>query len=243
MRPLLVLAFSTAAWATTGAAPGEAMTFKFSVGPIESGRARMSVAKAKDRGRAAFSVRGQAETLPWLKLLARLDDEYHLIVDAATLMPLTVLSIERGLRERTIESRIDGRHAELVSGGARSQRHLPTAVRDPLSQLLALRAARLGDGERIEQDILDGATLWHASLTVHRGHKIFLESDGEHPSARPAIRIDGSLTRISDLGRPLGQPARKVIAWLSDDDFRVLLRLEADTDFGKCALELTSYQR
>jgi hypothetical protein len=29
--------------------------------------------------------------------------------------------------------------------------------------------------------------------------------------------------------------------WLSDDADRVLLRLEADTDLGRCALELTSY--
>src|SRR5205807_1728219 len=131
------------------------------------------------------------------------------------------------------ETRVDGRHAELVSGGAHSQRHLPTPVRDPMSQLLALRAARLADGERIEQDILDGAALWHASLTVHRGQKIFLEVDGEHARARGAIRIDGTLQRINDLGRPLAQPSRKITAWLSDDDTRVLLRLEADTDFGK----------
>src|SRR5581483_6814112 len=180
MRPLLLLAFSTAAIAAPGARPGEAFTFKFSVGPVESGRARMSVAKTRERGRPALSVRGQAETLPWLKLLARLDDDYHLIVDASTWLPLKVLSVERGMRQRTIESKIDGRQAELAEGKTRSQRHLPTAVRDPLSQLFALRAAQLADGERIEQDILDGHALWHAALEIHRGDKVFLEADGEH---------------------------------------------------------------
>lgn len=247
MRLVLLLTFSTlsgGAWAAPGARPGEAFTFKFSVGPVESGRARMSVAKTRERGRPALSVRGQAETLPWLKLLARLDDDYQLIVDAATWLPLKVLSVERGIRQRTIESKIDGRHAELAEGKLRSQRHLPTAVRDPLSQLFALRAAQLGDGERIEQDILDGHSLWHAALVIHRGDKIFLDADGEHSQARAAIRVDGTLTRITDFGRPLaGHAARKVTAWLSDDDARVLLRLEADTDFGKCAVELTSYQR
>jgi hypothetical protein len=248
MRLVLLLAFAVVggatAWADPGGRPGEAFTFKFSLGPMESGRARMSVAKAKERGRPALSVRGQAETLPWLRAVLRLDDDYQLVVDAVTWLPMKVLSIERGMRQRTIETELDGRHALLAEGKARMHRNLPTAVRDPLSQLFALRAAPLADGERIEQDILDGHALWHATLIIHRGDKVFLECDGEHARSRAAIRIDGTLARITDFGRPVvGQPPRKLSAWLSDDDARMLLRLEADTDFGKCAVELTSYQR
>ena len=62
------------------------------------------------------------------------------------------------------------------------------------------------------------------------------------PSARSAIRIDGVARRIEDNGRlRAGMGPRNLTLWLSDDADRVLLRMEADTDFGRCALELTSY--
>jgi hypothetical protein len=232
--------------AAAGLQPGEAATFKFSVGPVESGRARMSVGKpTRKDGRTVVAVHGQAETAPWLQLLVRLNDDYQLVLDAATLLPLQVLSVERGLRERRIDAQLDGRVADFtVEGSREAGRHhrvLPTVTRDPLAQLFALRAAPLRDGDRLEQDVLDGTALWHAQMSVHRGERVHLDIDGERAAARPAIRIDGTLTKINDTGRPMGQPQRHLTAWLSDDQTRILLRLEADTDLGRCSLELTRY--
>src|SRR5947209_1245975 len=62
--------------------PGEAFTFKFSVGAVESGRARMAVgAPFRSGGRRLVAIRGQAETASWLQLFVRLDDEYQLTLD------------------------------------------------------------------------------------------------------------------------------------------------------------------
>lgn len=226
--------------------PGEAFTFKFSLGPVESGRARMSVGRPTVvSGRRLVAVQGQAETSPWLKLLARLDDRYHLLMDATSLLPVTVTTIERGMRERRVDARLDGRRASLdvvakTSSGHR-ERVLPSVVRDPLSGFFMLRAAPLRDGDRITQDVLDGTVLWRVTLTAHRGERVRLEADGEHARSRPAIRVEGRAQRIDDAGRPTGAPPRRLAVWLSDDAHRVLLRLEADTDLGRCALELTAY--
>ncbi|HEX8951858.1 MAG TPA: DUF3108 domain-containing protein, partial [Polyangia bacterium] len=77
------------------------------------------------------------------------------------------------------------------------------------------------------------------ALVAHRGEKIHL--DGEGP-AHSAIRVDGVARRIEDNGRPrAGMDPRNITLWISDDADRVLLRLEAETDLGRCALELTSY--
>src|SRR3954470_241002 len=77
---------------STGMRPGEAATFKFSVGPVESGRARMAVSKPlKKDGRTVVTVHGQAETAPWLQLLVRLNDDYQLVLDAGSLLPVSVL--------------------------------------------------------------------------------------------------------------------------------------------------------
>lgn len=227
-----------------GARPGEAFTFKFSLGPVEGGRARMSIGRPMARrGRQVLAVHGQAETTAFVKLLARMDDDYKLVVDTGNLLPVSVAETERGIRERRITvSNLDG-HTALVDFWSpqkqqRGRHSTARITRDPLSGFFALRALPLDDNAALELDILDGNALWRVALRVHRGDKIRL-GDG---SAHAAIRIDGVARRIEDNGRPrAGLGPRNLTVWLSDDADRVLLRLEADTDLGRCALELTSY--
>jgi hypothetical protein len=188
-------------------------------------------------------VHGEAETTNVIKLLARMSDDYKLVFDARNLLPVTVLETERGLRERRVSSTVDGRTAEVDFWSPEKQhkaRHtLPRIVRDPLSSFFALRALPLGDGQKIDLDVLDGAALWRVALTVHRGQTLRVESAR---AAQPAIRIDGIARRLEDNGRPRSSVApRNLTVWLSDDADRVLLRMECDTDLGRAAIELTSY--
>ncbi|MGZ3440100.1 MAG: DUF3108 domain-containing protein [Polyangia bacterium] len=228
-----------------GARPGEAFTFKFSLGPVDGGRARMSIGRAvSQKGRRVVAVHGQAETTAFVKLLARMDDDYKLVVDTGNLLPVSVAETERGVRERRINvSNVNPRIADVEFWSPEKQhkgRHLlPRITRDPLSGFFALRALPLAEGGKIDLDVLDGNALWRVVMTVHRGAKIRLEND---PTSHAAIRIDGVARRIEDSGRPrAGMGPRNLTVWLSDDGDRVLLRLEADTDLGRCALELTSY--
>lgn len=228
-----------------GARPGEAFTFKFSLGPIEGGRARMSIGRPAARhGRHVIAVHGQAETTAFVKVLARIEDDYTLVFDTGNLLPVTVAETERGVRERRINvSHLDGRTAEVDFWSPEKQhkarRLLPRIVRDPLSSFFALRALPLADGQKIDLDVLDGPALWRVALTAHRGVRVRLDREAQ---SRAAIRIDGVARRIEDNGRPrAGVGPRNMTIFLSDDDNRVLLRMEAETDLGRCALELTSY--
>ncbi|MDB4965724.1 MAG: hypothetical protein JWN44_1413 [Myxococcales bacterium] len=250
MRQTLVLvatlvASSSPAFAMhPGARPGEAFTFKFSIGPVEGGRARMSIGKTMSRGnRRLVAVHGQAETTSIIKLVARMDDDYRLVVDTGNLLPVSVSETERGVRERRIKSTMSGRTADVDFWAPNKQskgRHTLTRLaRDPLSAFFALRALPLESGHKMSLDILDGNALWRVALDVKRGESLRV---GDGGAARRAIRVDGVARRIEDSGQPrAGQGARGITIWLSDDADRVLLRLEADTDMGRCALELTSY--
>ena len=129
-----------------GARPGEAFTFKFSLGPVEGGRARMSIGKpVAQRGRHVIAVHGQAETTAFVKLLAHVDDDYKLIVDTGNLLPVSVAETERGLRERRISVSHEGpRIADVDFWSPQKQvkrRHLlPRIARDPLSGFFAGRS-------------------------------------------------------------------------------------------------------
>jgi hypothetical protein len=226
-----------------GLRSGEAFTFRFSVGPVESGRARMSVGfPVEKNGRRLLAVHGQAETLPWLSIVARMNDDYRLLLDADTLLPVEIVSTEQGMRERRIETVVTGRMVDISlsskkeSGKTRGR--LPGDARDPLSALFAVRAAPLADGDTLEMLIVDGMALWRSRMQVRR-ERVRLEND-EH--SRAAVRLDGENQRLDGAGKPAPQPPRHYTVWLSDDAARVLLRMEADTDLGRAALELTSYQ-
>ena len=245
LASLLLLASASAAAAHPGARPGEAFTFKFSLGPVEGGRARMSIGRpVAQRGRRLIAVHGEAETTAFVKLLAHVNDDYKLVVDVGNLLPVTVAETERGMRERRINvSHAGPRIADVDFWSPQKQlkrRHLLTRIaRDPLSGFFALRALPLDDGQKLDLDVLDGNALWRVALTAHRGQKVRLEGDA---AAHPAIRIDGVARRIEDNGRPrAGVGPRSLTVWLSDDADRVLLKMEAETDLGRCALELTSY--
>jgi hypothetical protein len=231
-----------------GARPGEAFTYRFSVGPVESGRARMSVGPVATRGgRHVLAVHGQAESAPWLSIFARVNDDYQLLLDAATLLPRSVVTVESGFRERRIATQLDGRAIDIEvrarKEGGRAKRVLPRLARDPLSSLFLLRAAPLRPGDALEFDVIDGPALWRCTLWVRARETVRLESDAPGSAARPAIRVDGELRRIDDGGRPVPIPTRHLNCWLSDDGDRVLLRSSLDTDLGRASIELTSFDR
>ena len=246
MRALWLLAACLTTFASAparavhpGARPGEAFTFKFSLGPVEGGRARMSIGRPVARaGRHVLAVHGEAETTAFIKLLAHIQDDYKLVVDTDNLLPVTVAETERGIRERRISVEHTGpRVADVEFWSPERQlhgRHVTQRItRDPLSGFFALRALPLDDGQKLDLDILDGNALWRVALSVRRGDKVRLERDS---AAHAAIRIDGVARRIDDNGRPrAGVGPRNLTIWMSDDADRVLLRLEADTDSSAAA--------
>ncbi|HEX2572047.1 MAG TPA: DUF3108 domain-containing protein [Polyangia bacterium] len=227
---------------------GEAFVYKFSVGTIEAGQARMSVGiPERHEGSRLVAIQADAHSLPWLGLLVRLDDTYQVILEADRLLPRRVVSNETGLRERSIRAELEGHRVKLrfttPKEDQQYQRVLPGLARDPVAALFALRAAPLAEGERIDQLMLDGVALYRVSCTVVAREELRLgsEQDPAPPRTIRAIHIEAQAQRIDDLGRPTSQPPRRFRIWLSDDERRIPCRLTGDTDLGEGRLELMSY--
>lgn len=227
---------------------GEAFVYKFSVGAIEAGQARMSVGlPERHQGTRLVAVQADAHSLPWLGLFVRLDDTYQVVLEADRLLPRRVVSNETGVRVRTVRAELEGHRVKLrfttPEKDQQYQRVLPGLARDPVAALFALRAAPLAEGERIVQLMLDGVALYQVSCTVVAREELRLgsELDPTPPRTIRAIHIEGQAQRIDDLGRPTSQPPRRFRIWLSDDERRVPCRLTGDTDLGEGRLELTSY--
>lgn len=251
---LLGGSLAAAAWAApprhAGLLPGEGSTYRLSVGPIEGARARMSVGPPLDRGGVTLvAVQGEAETISLVNLVAPVTASYKVVLDAATLLPREINSAEKGLRNRSYHSLIDGGRTldiELISAkkNGRVVRHLSREIRDPISAYFALRASRLHDGDVVEIDVLDGLFIWRSHVRV-ADHQPLQLGDADHPSSAesPAIHLEGTLVRVDDAGRPVPKvKPRALAAWIADDSSRTLLRAEFDSELGRARLDMTSFQ-
>lgn len=229
---------------------GEAFIYKFSVGAIEAGQARMSVGiPERHEGTPLVAIQADAHSLPWVGLFVRLDDTYQVVLEVERLLPRRVVSQETGVRVRTVRAELEGQRVKVrfttPQQDQQYQRVLPGLARDPVTALFALRAAPLAEGDRIVQLMLDGVALYQVSCTVVAREELRLGSEQDTTAPRPrairAIHIEAVAQRIDDLGRPTSQPPRRFRIWLSDDERRIPCRLTGDTDLGEGRLELTSY--
>ena len=228
--------------------PGEAFIYRLSVGTIDGARARMSIGLPVTRdGRVLIAVQGEAETTDLVRLVAPVTASYVLTLELGTLLPREVDSKEKGLRDRSFHSVVDGRivDQDIVSATRswKTKRTLSREVRDPLSAYFALRALELEPGTELDFDVLDGVALWRTHLKVLEVESIRLnEESPQPPPPVRAIHLEGTLVKIDDLGRLLPKIAKRSIScWLTDDAARILLRARFDADLGRAQLELTTY--
>ena len=233
-----------------GYRPGEGFAFTFSVGAIDAGRARMSVGQptmpASAHGRRLLGVQGDAHSAPWLSLLARLDDDYKVVLDADALAPDTIDTAEHGIRERKVAVRIDRTitqarvKLDLVKGkqeGHETRIYQGVPV-DPVGALFTMRAAPLRDGDVLDMLAFEGPAFYRTQVKVAGREAI--ERSGVKETA---IRLDVSAQRVDEHGiDKKNEAVRHATIWLSDDARRIPYRIAGDTDFGRCELELVSYR-
>ncbi len=233
-----------------GVRPGEAFLYTLSVGSIVGARARMSVGRPVTRdGHSLVAVQGEAETTDLVRLVAPVTASYVTTIDLGTLLPRDVLSTEKGLRDRSYQSTLQGNvlDQELRSTlrNAKTKRTLPRELRDPLSAYFALRAQELASGTEMDFDVLDGAAVWRTHMKVVGLEQINPREGEENAPPTPkvnTIHLEGTLFRIDDLGRAITRiPKRVVSCWLSDDRDRILVLARFDTDLGRAELRLTTY--
>lgn len=237
-----------AATPPAGFHPGEGFVFRFSVGAVEAGEARMSVGapRSDKEGASTVAVQAEARSAPWLSLLMHLNDTYQVSIDAARLAPVTLRIEEHGLRNRTVsatlahDDKAPGSRMSLDYQDAKQHRkvdyHFYGRALDLLSTLFTLRAAPLRDGDALDLLAFDGPAFYRAVGKVSKRVRLTGAS-----GPLPAILLDFDAARVDAQGHSLRKPSRHVRVWLSDDALRLPLRIEADTDFGLCQIELTNY--
>lgn len=222
---------------------GEAFTWNMRIlGLFDAGRARLAIAPPSRNGSALqVNVVGEAEATGLVKALTGLHDDYRLILDANTLLPRKMEITESGLNTRTVVLQLDGRRFDILARRPGAERRLngflPSEPLEPVAVLLLLRAARLEAGDKLELILIDGTNFYQGTIDVQRREEL-----KSAMGTQSAIRLLCQGQRVDDKGRKMGRPPRQATLWLSDDAYRLPLRIEAQTDYGTGEFELTSYE-
>ena len=216
--------------------PGEVLEYDVSWSSLmTAGTATISVrAKRRSYDSVAYYIVAEGRPVSVLASLYRLYYKADTLLDAYTLLPQRgSLYSEEGRRRRMRETRFDqrGRSAvyEVSGEGAAPQRlALRTGTHDPLSAIFALRALPLRRGLRVSMPVSDAGRLYQVEVAVTTR-----ESLPTPLGPRTAWRLVPS---VAGGGQPVD--ARELVIWISDDDRRLPLRMDAQMPVGAFRLML-----
>ncbi len=207
---------------------------------ITAGTATVTVRERKPLGGGAYAddlvAEGQSAGL--------VDALYHAyykaesLLDTRTLQPTiaTFYSNEQG-QTNLRTTRFTARTAiefQPSTKAPRERHTVPAQSQDPLSAIYVLRTRALKAGETFTMPIVDGADLYQATWRVAGPEPVTTPA-----GTFPAWRLAPSFT--DEGGKPiLDQP---IVLWLSSDDRRLPVKVQAGLPVGSFTLSLTRIGR
>ena len=189
-----------------------------------------------------FVLEGRGRTVGLARVLWKFDLSYRSVVNAQTLRPLEAHQVETA-RGKRIETNLKFSNEGVNSRRLEGNRATPTVkdfasenLYDLHSVFLYLRSQPLRDRSVYRVAVYPANSTYVATLSVLGREHIRVR-----PGSYNAIKLDLKLQRVSKKGDH--EPHRKfkrATIWLSDDNDRVLLRIESQIFVGTVTAELQS---
>jgi Protein of unknown function (DUF3108) len=188
-----------------------------------------------------FILEGKGHTVGLARLLWRFDLSYRSVVTAETLRPIETHQIETA-RGKRIETNL--KYSSAGVSGSRTEGNRGTTVKDFAfenlndlhSAFLYLRSQPLHDRSVYRVAVYPANSAYVATVTVLGREHVRVRTGSYN-----AIKLDLKLQRVGKNGEL--EPHRKfkhATIWLSDDNDRLLLRIESQIFVGTVTAELQS---
>ena len=185
-------------------------------------------------GSTAYYIVAEGRPTPLLSKLYTLYYKAETLLDSYTLLPQRgVVYSEEGKDRRTKTTSFNQGAKTAVyevqtATTVRKDLRLPAFAQDALSAIYVLRAIPLKTGASITMPVSDSGTLYKVQVTV--GNREPVRAGGATTNAWKIV-----LTLFDAKGKPNGRP---MAMWLSDDERKAPLKLQADLAVGSFVLTL-----
>jgi Protein of unknown function (DUF3108) len=218
--------------------PGHA-TYVYGWSGITAGTSEVSFRHGEQQ---TFVLEGKGRTVGLARILWRFDLSYRSVANAQTLRPLETHQVETA-RGKRIETNLKFSEGGVNSRRLEANRTTPTVkdfasenLYDLQSVFLYLRSQPLRDGSVYRVAVYPANTAYVATVTVLGRERLRVRAGNFN-----AIKMDLKLQRVNKKNEL--EPHRKfkrATIWLSDDNDRVLLRIESQIFVGSVTAELQS---
>lgn len=202
-------------------------------------------------GKKAIVVQGHAKSVGLANLVAAIDDTFTSWIDVET-----GRSLRFTVDEFVTNSKTNIEHTIVdLAGRAGDQVPITFALNDapptPEPQkfkypeawdynafLIALRAWEGPIGTTQKLEVLRSRWLWHMEVKIGRKEQLATELGD-----LPALRFDAHVFKLDRAGnKDTTSEERDFSVWVSDDDGRVPIQINARTDYGDVKMQIVEYQ-
>jgi Protein of unknown function (DUF3108) len=213
-------------------------TYHFGWSGITAGKGDMHFSKVAEK---RFQLEADGGTTGFVRALWKLDATYRGLANAETLRPIESKQIE-AYRRKQITTELNFTDAGVTrtrteTSGPKDNKPKPfnfPGLFDLHSTLLYLRSQPLNDHAVYRIVVYPATSAYFATVTV-LGH----ERISVHAGSYKAIKFDIQLKRLGkDLELEPHRKFRRATVWVSDDENRIPLRVEAQIFVGTVFAEL-----
>jgi hypothetical protein len=218
--------------------PGHA-TYVYGWSGITAGTSEVSFRQGEQQ---TFVLEGKGRSVGLARILWRFDLSYRSVANAQTLRPLETYQVETA-RGKRIETNLKFSNEGVNSSRLEGSRATPIVkdfalenLNDLQSVFLYLRSQPLRDHSVYRVAVYPANSTYVATVTVFGREHLRVRSGNYN-----AIKMDLKLQRVNKKNEL--EPHRKfkrATIWLSDDNDRVLLRVESQIFVGTVTAELQS---
>ena len=230
--------FALAPPPTLGQLVGETLEFRICWGMIPVGKASLEVVNG---GGGTLRFRARAQSLPFIDTVYPVQD----FIESSVLQPgIRVLRYYKKAKEGWSKPRVDevlfdhetGTSRLFRNGAPRERLKVPQGIQDPLSCFFAYRTTAVkGDGQ-VTLDITDGKKLTTAVVSVLGREKV------ETPAGSfQTVLIEPKIEGIGGIFEK--SPGARILIWLTDDNWRMPVKLQSKVIVGHFTAEIVKILR
>lgn len=215
---------------------GERLTFQISWGIIPAARVTLEVADPGEEGgeEAAYHFILKAHTLPVIAWLYPYQERIDAWATAGVGRSLLYKKVQESRHPRDLLVRFDWRQgfARLTNYGAPAEPiQLQPGTLDPLSALYYIRAQSLRGDFSLEQWVTDGK-----KLSRGRASSLQRETLSIGGKSYQTIKIEPDMRDVAGVFEK--SPGAKMFIWLTDDERKLLVKLQSKVVVGSFVAEL-----
>ncbi|MBN1449140.1 MAG: DUF3108 domain-containing protein [Bacteroidetes bacterium] len=214
---------------------GEELIYDVNYGFITAGQAKMAIPRYSwQKGRKCYHVQFLVKSKPFFDSFYRVRDRYESHIDAEGLFPWKFIQqIREGGYKRDFSARFD--HSTERAYTTEGEYPVPAYTHDVVSAFYFMRTYDYGSmrkGQKVELQNFYKDSTYTLTVVYHGKETVDVEAGRFRTIILEPIMEEGGLFKASG----------RILVWLTDDDRRIPVQVDAEIPIGSITSELIEYK-